>query len=69
MSILIVIAVVVFFIGLWAGLGAPGAPRSPEESRRHTRSRALNPVARVRAGSRSRRIPRKPGERRFGGQD
>ncbi len=66
MTNFILISIVVFAVGLWIGVGAPGWPTKPEERRRHTKPRSVNPIAWGRTSSRERKR-RSPGFRgRFG---
>jgi hypothetical protein len=65
MSTLLVLSVIVFAIGVWIGVGAPGWPHKPVEGRRHTETRSLNPIAWGRTPGRQRQRPRTPGERRI----
>lgn len=60
----VLIAVAVFGIGLWIGVGAPGVPVRAE-GRRHTQKRAINPMAWGRTPGRERQRPRDPGSRKL----
>jgi hypothetical protein len=66
MTNFILFGIVVFAVGVWIGVGAPGWPVKPDERRRHTRHRSVNPIAWGRTSNRERKRPRNPGERRFG---
>jgi hypothetical protein len=59
-----VLAVVVFAVGLWIGVGAPGWPHKPDDGRRHRTQRSLNPIAWGRTPGRERQRPRSAEERR-----
>lgn len=61
----IVIAVLIFALGIWIGVGAPGWPYNKETGRRHTERRSINPVAWGRTPGRERQRPRAVGERRI----
>ncbi len=65
MTSFLVVSVIVFAIGLWIGVGAPGWPHNEDNDRRHTQRRPLNPIAWGRTPGRDRQRPRLPGERRF----
>jgi hypothetical protein len=58
-----ILAVAVFALGVWIGVGAPGWPHKPEDGRRHREHRPLNPIAWGRTSSRERRRPRSRDER------
>jgi hypothetical protein len=58
-------ALVVFCLGVWIGVGAPGWPWKPDGGRRHLEKRAINPIAWGRTPGRERPRPRVPGERRI----
>lgn len=62
---LLIASVVVFAIGVWIGVGAPGWPHKPQENRRHREPRSLNPIAWGRTPGRERQRPRAMGERRI----
>ena len=61
----VIVAVLVFAIGIWIGVGAPGWPHKSEAGRRHTEKRHINPIAWGRTPGRERQRPRSPGERRI----
>jgi hypothetical protein len=65
MTLYVILAILVFSLGIWIGVGAPGWPHKPEGGRRHTQKRPLNPVAWGRTPGRERQRPRAPGERRI----
>lgn len=65
MTLYIVLAIAVFVLGLWIGLGAPGWPYKPEGGRQHLQKRAINPVAWGRTPKRDRLTPRTPGDRKL----
>jgi len=65
MTNFLILAVIVFAIGIWIGVGAPGWPVKPEGGRRHTQKRSLNPAAWGRTPGRKRQTPRVPGERKI----
>lgn len=60
-----ILAVAIFGIGLWIGVGAPGWPHKPQERRRHREHRSINPIAWGRTPGRERQRPRSIGERRI----
>lgn len=64
MSTFIIAAVVVFVVGIWIGVGAPGWPWKGEGRRRHTEKRSLNPIAWGRTPGRERRRPRSADEQK-----
>jgi hypothetical protein len=64
MNMFVVIAVLIFVLGVWIGIGAPGWPHKPEGRRRHTQQRSLNPIAWGRTPGRERQKPRSASERR-----
>lgn len=51
-------------IGVWIGVGAPGWPVPPQQPRRHTERRPLNPIAWGKGGGRERLRARSPDDRR-----
>jgi hypothetical protein len=61
----VILALVVFAVGLWIGMGAPGWPFKAEGGRRHAEKRSINPIAWGRTPGRERQKPRTPGERRI----
>jgi hypothetical protein len=65
MSTQVIIAIAVFAVGLWIGVGAPGWPFNAEGGRRHTEKRHLNPIAWGRTPGRERQRPRAPGDRKI----
>lgn len=65
MSTFLVVAGLVFAIGVWIGVGAPGWPHKPQTYRRHDQKRPLNPIAWGRTPGRERQRPRDMGERRI----
>jgi hypothetical protein len=64
MSGFAMLAVLVFVLGLWIGVGAPGWPWKIEGGRRHRHRRSINPVAWGRTPGRERQKPRSASERR-----
>jgi hypothetical protein len=59
-------AVLIFALGIWIGVGAPGWPWKPEGGgRRHTQRRPINPVAWGRTPGRERQRPRSASERKI----
>jgi hypothetical protein len=65
MAVFLVLSVIVFAVGLWIGVGAPGWPYHNDEGRRHTETRSINPIAWGRTPGRQRQKPRSPGDRRI----
>jgi len=65
MSPLVWISIVVFVIGLWIGVGAPGWPHKDDGRRRHTKLRTINPIAWGRTSGRERQKPKTVGQRRI----
>jgi hypothetical protein len=65
MSSQVVLAILVFAVGLWIGVGAPGWPNKGEGGRRHTQKRSINPIAWGRTPGRERQRPRAPGDRKI----
>ncbi len=58
------LAIAVFAIGIWIGVGAPGWPVKPEGTKR-LRKRPINPIAWGRTPGRDRQRPRGVDERRI----
>lgn len=63
MSIL-TLSILVFGVGVYIGIGAPGWPVKPEGTGR-LRKRSLNPIAWGRTPARQRQRPREVSERRI----
>jgi hypothetical protein len=64
MSGYVLLAIAVFGVGVWIGVGAPGWPYKAE-ARRSLEKRPINPIAWGRTPGRDRPRPRTPGERRI----
>jgi hypothetical protein len=65
MTIYVGLAIAVFVMGVWIGVGAPGWPYKPESRSSRLQRRQINPVAWGRTPGRDRQKPRTPGERRI----
>lgn len=57
-------SVLVFLIGIYIGLGAPGWPVKPEARARRLEKRSINPIAWGRTSGRQRLTPRDRDDRR-----
>jgi hypothetical protein len=62
--LLIAAAIAAVGIGIWIGIGAPGWPYQPDDRRRHTERRPLNPAAWGKSASRERQRVKRPEDRR-----
>jgi hypothetical protein len=61
----VLLAIAVFALGLWIGVGAPGWPVKAEGGRRRLEKRPINPIAWGRTPGRERQKPRSAGERKI----
>lgn len=65
MNTFLILSILVFVVGIWIGVGAPGWPHKPDGTRPRLTKRPINPIAWGRTPGRERQQPRNVGDRRI----